>query len=621
MWNIVEKDQLPESIVTGPRKLGSTYYYENQICAFRLWGEHIKKCWVSNDIGELYEMGPDLEKNIYVVFITGIKEGESYHYIIESTNGEQVHRRDPYARFADYNSDKCFIINSTKYREDIAKNRNYNFDKSSLIIYELHVESFIARYAEDMKDKEITNKSYFHQIADYGLPYISQLGFNCIELMPIMEYCGEWGYNPRLLMCIHSMLGSIDDFCYLVEKCHKNNITIIIDIVLHHGASKMNSLWNYDGYSHKGGIYFENGGDTGWGAKFSFNKKEIRDMLYEACNVLLGEYGVDGLRFDSVHNLPYNILKELISKLRQEYPYAYLIAEVVPENPQYVHNCGFDSCWIHSSYYDILDLKRGFKTQQEWNKGLCKSIIQGHNGFNKSFQSILTMLGNHDQIGNRVNGHIPHGDDRVGRYLIDQFGGRLNWDARAYCRMLYSIQCISFGTPMIFMGTENNQCEWWAPKEKNHCFNWSVIKLQDQISKEMRDMIQSINKIKIDMKDIFCSETHNFLDFKVNPSFLVTSFVRYGDKRACLCIVNMDSKEWLNKEYVIKISKQNTANFYGDKLMQIYNSQDSRFGGWDTSYTQPINTVIYCNSSHSESTIEFLLNIPKYSVTIYELIK
>ncbi|KAH8739157.1 alpha-glucan branching enzyme [Cryptosporidium ryanae] len=627
MWEEVKYNDLSEDIrneITEQEKsdlkMGSIYFKKRKICIFRIWVVKCKNVWLVNgETGNSYLMR-NISDDVKEVILKNVNEYDKYYYIIETSSGEKIERRDPYSRYNEYKSDLCYVIDYLSKRDKHKNTINSEItNKNNLIIYELHVESYIRQYKNVFGNNN--GNSYFRQIADNAIEYIKELNFNCIELMPVVEYCGEWGYNPRLMMSLNSNLGSIEDFEYLIEKSHSNGISIIVDIVLHHGASKMNSLWNYDGYDHKGGIYFEDGGDTGWGAKFNFHKKEIQEMLYTACDVFLGEYGIDGIRFDSVHNMPNWLLKIIIDRLRNKYKNKYFIAEIVPENPKYIKECGFDSCWIHSSYYDIISQYRNQKSQYDWNNGYCKSLIQGHSGFTSPYECILMMLGNHDQIGNRHGGSIPNGDDRIGRYVVDQFGGRNNWDARAYVRLLYSLSCISFGVPMLFMGTENLQGEWWSVSDDNHNYNWKLIKEKDKITFEMRNLVRDINYIKTNKSDIFSSNYNNFIEFNVNQNHLLVTFIREGSNDcACLCVVNMDKYEWLSKNYSVDISN-NVANKYGNKIIQIFNSQSSEYGGWDGSYTGNKGEIINSQYNKEKNNSCFLLNIPKYSVTIYKFYK
>jgi hypothetical protein len=105
-------------------------------------------------------------------------------------------------------------------------------------------------------------------------------------------------------------------------RAHSLEIAVLFDVVLNHGSSKKNTLWNWDGFGPDGcgGIYFEGEKDTPWGKRFAFHKAEVQDYLKQSCRTWIEEYGVDGLRFDSVHNMPWHLLQQLTNALKEHYP-------------------------------------------------------------------------------------------------------------------------------------------------------------------------------------------------------------------------------------------------------------------------------------------------------------
>ncbi|CDI77969.1 1,4-alpha-glucan branching enzyme, putative, partial [Eimeria acervulina] len=196
---------------------------------------------------------------------------------------------DPYARFCDFNSNECFVVlppAATAAAAAAAAGEPACSPKikpwNKWIIYELHPSTFVT------PEK---GKTVFEAIAD-KVEYIASLGFTAIELMPIQEFGGLWGYNPRLLLAVHSPYGNPQTLEALVRCCHKHDIAVIFDLVLNHGSAKLNSLWNWDGYGphNNGGIYFEGGEESAWGRKFSFGKPQIRKMIKDAAAAFIDEY-------------------------------------------------------------------------------------------------------------------------------------------------------------------------------------------------------------------------------------------------------------------------------------------------------------------------------------------
>jgi 1,4-alpha-glucan branching enzyme len=149
-------------------------------------------------------------------------------------------------------------------------------------IYEMHVGTF---------SKEGTFKGAIQR-----LDHVASLGFTCIELMPITDFGGAWGYNPRSCLAVHTVYGTPEDFRALVDKAHELGMAVMVDICLNHGSSRVNSLWNWDGYGpdNCGGVYFDLGGrETPWGKTFAFERAEVQEYLLDACRALLSEFRCD----------------------------------------------------------------------------------------------------------------------------------------------------------------------------------------------------------------------------------------------------------------------------------------------------------------------------------------
>lgn len=110
--------------------------------------------------------------------------------------------------------------------------------------------------------------------------------------MPVTEFGGLWGYNPRLLTSIHQAFGTPAELQSLVDTCHKAGLAVIFDVVLNHGAARLNSLWAYDGWNpdNGGGIYHNGAGKTPWGKKFAFGRWEVDDYMLEGAEIFLREY-------------------------------------------------------------------------------------------------------------------------------------------------------------------------------------------------------------------------------------------------------------------------------------------------------------------------------------------
>jgi 1,4-alpha-glucan branching enzyme len=123
--------------------------------------------------------------------------------------------------------------------------------------------------------------------------------------------------------------------------------------------------------------------------------------------------------------------------------------------------------------------------------GMLKNMVAPR-GF-PNIGGVHSILGSHDQIGDRHDGKDEHGSHR---YYVDRLGGRKNWHARAQCRALFAFQNCCRGLPMTFMGSETLQEGWWHV-DQHHRFNWGLAEGEDTWAVEMRRLVACSNKLRV----------------------------------------------------------------------------------------------------------------------------
>ena len=565
---------------------------------FRLWAPYGERLWIEFADRESLELMQEAEApQFWSAETGGLKPGDRYRVkIVPSwnncyhTEGAELIRRDPSARETDFDSSWCLLVDSS-----------YNWHPfvppahNRLIIYQLHVGSFCS-LDHDLPAFEKTAQR---------LDHIKALGFKCVHLMPVTEFGGIWGYNPRQLMAVHGKWGSCRHLKHLIDQAHCLGLAIILDVVLNHGSAKMNTLWNWDGYGpHKnGGIYFEGERDTPWGRRFAFHKREVREYLKAACRMWIEEYHVDGLRFDSVQNMPWHLLQEMTYEMRAHYPGCFLVAEITPENPAVINDAGFDSCWLHAAHFDSRKIMEGHGggSDPHTRLNLLKSIIDMHPGFPRSASGINSILGSHDQCGDRHHGHEDGG---IHRYYVARLGGRNNWHARAQVRMWYGVETMSRGLPMIFMGTETLQNEWWHVDER-HCFNWALVDGKDIFASQMMCCVRDLNHLRL-QSPALTSENIRFVHEDQDNTVL--AWLRWDDsgEEVMLCVVNVSENDWSDYRYAVA-----TGWGAGRRWQQVFNSQAAVYGGWDESGS--------LGELQSDDAGRIRVNMPKWSVAAYRM--
>jgi len=169
-----------------------------------------------------------------------------------------------------------------------------------LLIYECHV----GMSSEDY------HVSTFNDFTRNVLPYISNAGYNAIQLMAIMEhtYYASFGYQVSNFFAVSSRFGTPDDLKNLVNKAHEMGIAVILDIVHSHASvNELDGIGNFDGtdyqFFHKG----KKGIHPAWGTKlFDYAKPEVTHFLLSNIKFWLSEYHFDGFRFDGITSMLYH---------------------------------------------------------------------------------------------------------------------------------------------------------------------------------------------------------------------------------------------------------------------------------------------------------------------------
>ncbi|MDP2292323.1 MAG: alpha-amylase family glycosyl hydrolase, partial [Actinomycetota bacterium] len=224
------------------------------------------------------------------------------------------------------------------------------------VIYELHAGTFGGDLAGSVDH----------------LDELAALGVTTVELMPVAEFAGDqsWGYNPAMPFAVESSYGGPQALHHFVDACHQRGLAVVLDVVYNHLGPSDLDVWRFDGWGEGdgGGIYFYNDwrAATPWGAtRPDYGRAEVRGFLLDNARMWLGEYALDGLRFDSTVNirnahghggpdgdLPdgWAFLQEVTDTLHHEFPGCVLIAEDMQGDPLVTASTaedglGFDAQW------------------------------------------------------------------------------------------------------------------------------------------------------------------------------------------------------------------------------------------------------------------------------------
>ena len=589
----------------------------NAGCFFRVWAPYASQLKVLIQDGDIWIRDADTrtfnlnrsEDGYWSGTVPDVQPGNLYRYEI-TTDGHTFQRLDPTSRDVlhsgltrDYpdSENASIVVSDELYTWSSYTTPHFN----NFIIYQLHVGSFAGR--NDGLEKEIAT---FADI-ETKLDYVRRLGFNAIELLPIQEFAmnRSWGYNPASFFAPESAYGSPADLKRLVDAAHRQGLAMIFDVVYNHAGPGDNVLWEYDGYSHEGGIYFEGGRWTDWGLGPAWHKQEVQDFFFENAKMYFKDYNADGLRFDVTTQINGNYLKEVLWRLQGDYPEKYMIAEHLPAHPWITTAGNFDATWYAKAHHEVQRALNGNNPV-----GRVKGIL-GWYGFNHPWNLVKYTMGCHDDIGDQNNGNAEHGltnwDSRH-RYFVDQFGGRENWQARAKCRLAWALNVTMPGTPMMFMGSECHMGSplvswgyWHDGRDNNghHRFNWDAA--GDSIGKEMRRFISKANGIRTGNPALSSESLIITHEDGLNQ---VLGFKRWSDGNLVFTVLNMGNTNFENHSYGVSTDGQN------GQWTQVLCTQDAAFGGWDgagNAYYEP----------WTEEDGKIYINLPQWSVVVFRLKK
>ena len=248
-----------------------------------------------------------LESGIWEIFIPGVVEGTHYKLELRNCFGQVVLKSDPFGFYGQHGiqtASLVFNLDRFKWSDDewIEARKTKKWHKEPVSIYEVHLGSW-ARVPE-----EGNRFLSYIELADRLIPYVKDLGYTHIELMPVAEhpFDGSWGYQVTGYFAPTSRFGNPDEFRHFVDRCHQNGIGVIVDWVPGHFPKDAHGLALFDGthlYEHADP---RQGEHRDWGTLiFNYGRNEVRNFLVANGLFWLDEYHIDGLRVDAVASMLY----------------------------------------------------------------------------------------------------------------------------------------------------------------------------------------------------------------------------------------------------------------------------------------------------------------------------
>lgn len=280
---------------------GNTY-------AFRVWAPKAKEVSVIGDFndwdGEANKCLP-VSPGIWEAIIDNVNIFDCYKYAIVSQDDRIILKADPYAVHQETRPEtasKVYELKNYKWKDEEWQNKNNSGSilEKPVNIYEIHFGSW--------KRHEDGNHLTYREMADELVPYVKEMGYTHIEMMPIMEfpYDGSWGYQVTGYFAATSRFGLPEDLMYFIDKCHQANIGVILDWVPAHFPKDAHGLYEFDGsccYEYED---LKKGEHKEWGTRvFDYAKNEVKSFLISSAAYWLEKFHFDGIRVDAVASMLY----------------------------------------------------------------------------------------------------------------------------------------------------------------------------------------------------------------------------------------------------------------------------------------------------------------------------
>ena len=435
--------------------MGATPYPGGVV--FRVWAPHASAVSVIGSFNDWDVSRHPLaaeENGNWAAEVPGAKAGDSYKFQLATERGE-LKRIDPYAREVTGSVGDAVVHDpSFDWGDDDFHIAPWN----ELVVYELHVGTF-----NDQEDNDAA--AQFDSVGD-RLGHLKKLGINAIQIMPVGEFAGDrsWGYNPAHIFSVELSYGGPLAFKEFVKRAHRQGIAVILDVVYNHLGPSDLDLWQFDGWSEndRGGIYFYNDdrAHTPWGeTRPDYGRGEVRQFICDNVFMWLGEYHVDGLRYDctqyirSIDGSPdqeipegWSLMQWLNEQISAQFPGRITIAEDLQNNNWLTESVGaggagfgaqWDSNFVHPIRQAVITPDDRERSLEVIRDAICYR-------YNDDAFDRVIYSESHDEVANgksRVPQEINPDDPR-------------GWYAQKRSTLAAALIFTAPGIPMLFQGQE-----------------------------------------------------------------------------------------------------------------------------------------------------------------------
>ena len=594
---------------------------------FRVWAPHARSVAVMGDFNGWNDSDHPMEllsDGVWETFIPGLKQFDSYKFAVHTTSGRVLAKADPYAFHAETRpgtASKLYDLSGYGWGDDgwmDYRKKNPIYQKP-LNIYEVHLGSWRRTGEDEMLS--------YRDIGKYLVPYVKEMGFTHVELLPITEHPldASWGYQCTGYFAATSRFGIPDDLKYLIDQLHQAGIGVILDWVPAHFPKDAFGLYEFDGEPCYEYADTRKGEHADWGTRvFDYARHEVRSFLFSSALFWLEQFHIDGLRVDAVASMLYldygrqggewvpnmfgghenleavDFIQELNQQIFKDHPDVMMIAEESTAWPKVSHpvgegglegGLGFNLKWNMGWMNDILHyIKLDPYFRQFNHKDITFSLMYA---FSENFVLPLS----HDEVVHMKGS------------LINKMPGT-NEEKFAGVRAFYTYMLTHPGKKLLMMGSEFGQWNEW---HYEHSLDWHLLDPDQEWAKPHRQLQQyfkQANAFYLAHPELweldFSWEGFEWIEANDNQANTV-AFLRKDFKGDALVVVcNFSPVDRTGYTVGVPVPGVYTC---------IFNSDDPDFGGKGGGDHDPVRSR-YVESQGREQSIT--ISLPPMSAVIYK---
>ena len=569
------------------RKFGSKQVtvLETEGFHFTVWAPNATKVSVIGNFNnwnrDAHPLTPRWDKSgIWEGFIPGIPKGALYKYHITGFDEIVTEKGDPFAHYWEVKpatSSRTWAFNSNwKDGEWMKKRMDHNALNAPWSVYEVHLASWM----RPDRNNEDRYNTYF-QIAELLVPYVKDMGFTHVELMPVMEhpFDGSWGYQCTGFFAPTSRFGEPEGLMHLIDAFHQNGIGVILDWVPSHFPYDAHGLFMFDGTHTYEYADMRKGFHPDWNSYiFNYKRGEVKSFLISSARFWFELFHIDGIRVDAVSSmlkLDYSrehgqwepnefggngnieaiaFIRDLNETIFRDFPDVQTIAEEATDwpmvsRPTFGGGLGFGMKWMMGWMHDTLDY---FKIDP-----LYRPHHQNKFSFSMMYffdENFMLPL-SHDEV---VHGKSP---------MLYKMPGD-EWQKFANLRTLYSYMWTHPGARLLFMGNEFGQTSEWNHKTE---LDWYLLKFD--LHRKLQNCIRDLNQLLRTEEALYSNQFHisGFEWIDLNHRYeSVIVYARNGKNDDLLVILNLTPEpRW---DWQIEVKNRTYK-------AEIFNSDLQKYGG------------------------------------------